>query len=137
MGGLYFSWSSLDDIHGDALKRPAVGFAASLSLVPLRALQQKGIDSIQNVVLIDVVNQPLYQLTYRMQHANGHAAAHVQLANTTTGQLRGELTQVEAVALAKSQFAGESVVEQVAYLTSTNGHHEYREKPLPAYAVTF
>jgi hypothetical protein len=22
-------------------------------------------------------------------------------------------------------------------LTSTNGHHEYREKPLPAYAVTF
>lgn len=27
--------------------------------------------------------------------------------------------------------------QRVEYLTSTNGHHEYRAKPLPAYAVTF
>ena len=23
------------------------------------------------------------------------------------------------------------------YLTTTNGHHEYREQPLPAFAITF
>lgn len=141
LGGLYFSWSNLDDIHGDHLKRPATGFSASLSLVspsvPLRALQQKGVDSILNVALIDVLNQPLYQLNYRMQYGNGHAMAHVQLAYATTGQLRGALTQAEATALAKQRFAGPSIVEQVEYLISTNGHHEYREKPLPAYAVTF
>ncbi|PRY35002.1 hypothetical protein CLV58_11585 [Spirosoma oryzae] len=141
LGGLYFSWSNLDDIHGDHLKRPATTFPASLSLVSpsvsLRALQQKGVDSVLNIALIDVLNQPLYQLNYRMQHGKGHAMIHVQLADATTGQLRGELTQAEAMALAKQRFAGPSTVEQVEYLTSTNGHHEYREKPLPAYAVTF
>ena len=29
-----------------------------------------------------------------------------------------------------------TAIERVEYLTSTNGHHEYREKPLPAYAIT-
>jgi len=151
VGGLYFSWSTLDDIHGDHLKRPAVGFSASLSLVspsvPLQALQQKGIDSVLSVTLIDVQNQPVYQVSYRIKHSNGHAMTHTQLANARTGQLRNELTQAEATALAQQRFAGgrnagpsanrPSAVERVEYLTSTNSHHEYREKPLPAYAVTF
>ena len=141
VGGLYFSWSNLDDIHGDHLKRPAAGFPASLSLVspsvPLQALQQKGMDSVLSVALIDVRNQPVYQVSYRIQQGNGHAITHTQLANARTGQLRDELTQAEATALAQQRFAGESAVERVEYLTSTNGHHEYREKPLPAYAITF
>lgn len=141
VGGLYFSWSNLNDIHGDHLKRPATGFPASLSLVspsvPLLALQQRGIDSVSSVGLIDVLGQPIYQLTYQMQHGKGHAMTHVQLADARTGALREELTKAEATALAQQRFVGSSDVEQVEYLTSTNGHHEYREKPLPAYAVTF
>ena len=39
--------------------------------------------------------------------------------------------------MAQWQFADGSAIERVEYLTSTNGHHEYREKPLPVYAVTF
>lgn len=145
-GGLYFSWSNLDEIHGDHLKRPAVGFPASLSLVsptvPLQRLQQQGIDSVSSIGLIEVLGQPVYQLTYRMQHGKGHAMTHTQLADAQTGNLRGELTKAEATALAQQRFAGgpasrPSDVERVEYLTSTNGHHEYREKPLPAYAVTF
>lgn len=142
VGGLYFSWSKLDDIHGDHLKRPASGFPASLSLVspsvPLRALQQQGVDSVVSIALIEVLNQPLYQLTYRMQHGDGHAMMnHTRLADAQTGLLRAELTKAEATALAQQRFAGGSAVERVEYLTTTNGHHEYREKPLPAYAVTF
>lgn len=141
LGGLYFSWSNLDDIHGDHLKRPIAGLPASQSLVsptiPMRALQQNGVDSILSVSLISVLNQPLYQINYRIQHSKGHVIAHVQLADATTGRLRGELTQAEAIGLAKQRFAGSSAIEQVEYLTRTNGHHEYREKPLPAYAIRF
>ncbi|MBO0939354.1 hypothetical protein J2I47_22565, partial [Fibrella sp. HMF5335] len=86
---------------------------------------------------IKVLNQPVYQLNYRMQHVKGHAMKHTQLADAKTGQLRSELTRAEATALAQQCFAGSSAVERVEYLTTTNGHHEYREKPLPAYAVTF
>jgi uncharacterized iron-regulated membrane protein len=141
VGGLYFSWSNLDDIHGDHLKRRATGFSASQPLVSpsiaLKALQQMGVDSVLNVTLIEVLNQPLYQLSYQMKHANGHVMMHTQLADAKSGQLRAELTQAEATALARQRFTGSSSVERVEYLTTTNGHHEYREKPLPAYAVTF
>lgn len=147
LGGLYFSWSRLDDIHGDPLKRPASALPLSGSLVspsvPILALSHQpgrsvgATDSVMSVQLIEVLGQPVYQLNYRMQHGNGHAMMHTQLADARTGQLRPELTKAEAVALAQGRFAGSSDVEQVEYLTGTNGHHEYREKPLPAYAVTF
>lgn len=147
VGGLYFSWSNLDDIHGDPLKRPAGAMTFSLSLVspsvPMLALSQKldriadATDSLMGVQLIEVLGQPVYQLTYRMEQRDGHVMTHTQLADARTGLLRGPLTQAEATALAQKRFARSSAIERVEYLTSTNGHHEYREKPLPAYAVTF
>ncbi|MEZ0542751.1 hypothetical protein [Fibrella arboris] len=141
VGGLYFSWSNLDNIHGDHLKRSTAGFPVSQLLVspsvPLKELQRKGIDTVLNVGMIDVLNQPLYQLSYRMQHGNGHVMTHMQLADAKTGKLRGPLTKAEAIALAQQRFNGPSVVERIEYLTTTDGHHEYREKPLPAYAITF
>ena len=39
--------------------------------------------------------------------------------------------------LAKAAFNGPPEIERVEYLTETNGHHEFRDDPLPAYAVTF
>ncbi|MFX8782149.1 hypothetical protein ABTM76_19875, partial [Acinetobacter baumannii] len=59
------------------------------------------------------------------------------LANAETGQLRGPLTKEEAVEVAQRRFNGEPKVKSVEYLTVTNSHHEYRENPLPAYAITF
>jgi len=141
LGGLYFSWSNLDDIHGDHLKRPVSSLPISVSLVspsiPLQTLQQQGIVVINTVGLIDVLGKPTYQLTYRLPSHTSDATTATQLADAQTGQLRGELTKAEATAVAQQRFAGVSTIEQVEYLTSTNGHHEYREKPLPAYAVTF
>lgn len=140
LGGLYFSWSKLDNIHGDHLKRPPATQPISLSLVspsvPLAHLEQQGIAFVSSVQLVDIVGQPVYQIAYEVDH-KGHSISHTQLADARTGRLRSKLTQTEAVAVAKSRFAGNAIVEQVEYLTSTNGHHEYRAKPLPAYAVTF
>ncbi len=70
LGGLYFSWSNLGDIHGDTLKRPAGATVLSLSLVspsvPMQTLSQKpGMDSVMGVQLIEVLGQPVYQLNYR------------------------------------------------------------------------
>ena len=60
-----------------------------------------------------------------------------RFANAETGQLRGPLTKEEAVEVAQRRFNGEPKVKSVEYLTVTNSHHEYRENPLPAYAITF
>jgi uncharacterized iron-regulated membrane protein len=64
VGGLYFSWSNLNDIHGDHLKRAATGFPVSQSLVspsvPMNALRQMGMTSLLTVTLIEVLNRPFY-----------------------------------------------------------------------------
>jgi hypothetical protein len=59
------------------------------------------------------------------------------LAHAVTGKLREPLNQQEAVAVAARHFNGQPAVIGTEYLTTTNSHHEYREQPLPAYAVTF
>lgn len=47
------------------------------------------------------------------------------------------MSEKEAVEVAKAGFSDTANVVKVEYLTSTNGHHEYRKEPLPAFAVTF
>ena len=68
-------------------------------------------------------------------HASRHMSIH--LANAYNGNLRTPLTQVEAVAIAKNRFNGETKLISVELLNQTNNHHEHRKNPLPAYAVTF
>ena len=59
------------------------------------------------------------------------------LADAVTGSLRGPLTKEEAIQVAAYRFNGKPQLKQVEHLTAVNNHHEYRENPLPAYAVTF
>ncbi|HEX8528364.1 MAG TPA: hypothetical protein VF646_00010 [Cytophagales bacterium] len=138
-GGLYFSWSDMDEIHGDHQRHPAPplrlgGPLASPSAV-LDGLQTQypGL-TVVSVQVVDVLGEPLYQVVY--QPGPGRPRG-VQLASARTGALRGPLSRAEAVALAKSRFHGPAEVAWVEYLTTAGAHHEYRENPLPAYAVRF
>ena len=138
IGGLYFSWSNMDDVHGDPQKKAPPQYRADLAFISpsiaLKNLKTKvEIDSILNIALIDILGIP----TYRIEFLHGEHHKMYQLADAQTGSLRDPLSKDEALLLAKHQFNGESSVKTVEYLTDVNGHHEYRENPLPAYAVTF
>lgn len=137
VSGLYFSWSDLDEVHGDLQMKPAPLIAMSERLVsPDSVWRQVAGDSLVGIQLVELQGRPLYQITYLHQQ-QGHDMKHVQLAEARTGQLRPALSQQEAVALAQSRFSEPAQVASVEYLTETNPHHEYREQPLPAYAITF
>lgn len=140
-GGLYFSWSNMDEVHGDHQRKHAVllsvdqPFASpQVTLYNLRRIQP--IDSLFNLQLIAILDKPYYQVNYVLQGDASHLR-HVRLADATTGELRAPLSEAEAVDLAKSQFTEKAAVSRVEYLTEVNNHHEYRENPLPAYAVSF
>ncbi len=138
-GGLYFSWSDMDEIHGDHQRHPAPplrvnGPLASPSAVLDRLQTQHPSLAVVSVQVVDVLGEPLYQVVY--QPGPGQPRG-VQLASARTGAVRGPLSRAEAVALAKSRFHGPAEVEWVEYLTAAGTHHEYRENPLPAYAVRF
>ena len=142
LGGLYFSWSNMDEVHGDPQKRPAPLFDARQAWVsPMTAIdalrKQTRLDSIVGIQTAEVLGDPVYQIHFTSREGNAGTSKRVQLADARTGTLRPPLTQAEAVRVASLRFNGEPTVTEVELLTETNGHHEYREQPLPAYAVTF
>ncbi|TWI82623.1 hypothetical protein [Chitinophaga japonensis] len=147
IGGLYFSWSNMDEVHGDFQKKPEPLLPANLPLVsPTVALNNireiAGIDSLTSIQLIQILGKPYYQIRSMGATGNNHSHDHsghqkIFLVNAETGQLRPALSEHEAVAVAKLRFNGNPKVAAVEYLTTTSRHHEYRESPLPAYAITF
>ncbi len=145
IGGLYFSWSNMDEIHGDFQKKASPQYKADLAFISpsiaLKNLKNRlEIDSILNIALIDVLGKPTYRIEFLhggQNNAHGEHHKMYQLADAQTGNLRDPLSIDEAVALAKQQYNGEPKVKSVELLKDVNGHHEYRESPLPAVAVTF
>lgn len=150
VGGIYFSWSNMDDIHGDLNRNPVPLIPAgqqfvSPSEVLLKLNTGAGVDSVKDIRLINILGRAFYQIHYLPGQASGidHAGHSdkmpfkVQLADALNGQLRGPLKESEAVEIARSAFRGNAGVAEVRLLNETSSHHEYRSNPLPAYAVSF
>ena len=147
LGGLYFTWSNMDEIHGDHQRAEAPSLAWQPGWVsPDQVLSQLPPQStLLDLRVVNVLGKPTYQVKYQASstqktEGHGHHASGVtyQLADARTGQLRPKLSRPEAVQLAQSAFIGRPAVKKVELVTQANidGHHEYRESPLPAWAVT-
>ncbi len=137
LGGLYFSWTSIKQIRGDDIRKDEPMLLLENSTTSLSQIigELKTINPvlhIESVKLADVLGRAYYQITYH----NGKKVK-TQLADAQTGKLHAALTKEEAVAVAESRLNVKASVKKVEYITETDGHHEYREKPLPAFAVTF
>ncbi|MFT6416123.1 MAG: hypothetical protein ACJARZ_001466 [Dokdonia sp.] len=139
IGGLYFSWSDMDEIHGDHQKAHTHPISGNVEFANLAGVFQKlkekdTVNYVFDTRLVQILGEPTYQIIYSQEHDRGK---RVQLADAVSGELRDGLTKEEAVKIAKNALSVSANVKSVEYLTSTNGHHEYREQPLPAFAVTF
>lgn len=137
VGGLYFSWSDMDEIHGDYEKAPPPKVAAALDFASPKAVLDSlrsisTLDSLVSLQLVSILGHPTYQLVFIEK-----GKKRIQLADALTGKLRPALTQYEAIDVAKSAFIGQPSIKETVYLTDVNNHHEYREQALPAYAVSF
>lgn len=140
VGGLYFSWTDLDKVHGDHLLAAApqipgdVGLASPAAVLSALRAGGQSVDSIASLELAQVLGAPVYRVRFWSA-----GEPRTRLADAATGQLRLALSQQEALRVAQARFAGNSQVKEVEYLTAANvgSHHEYREQPLPAWAVSF
>lgn len=135
IGGLYFSWTNIDEIHGDFQHKPAQRLNGSFHLTsPDSVLKQAAakVDSIQSVQLLSILRKPFWIIVY---FSGGKS--NKLLADAQTAAIRQPINKEEAIQIAQASFNGNPVLKGVEYITSTTGHHEYREKPLPAWAVTF
>jgi hypothetical protein len=137
LGGLYFSWTDIKEIRGEDLRldeppllsdRSNISLSTVINNIKLRDQVQE----IRAVQIVTVLDKQCYQVTY-----NNGAKNRTQLADAATGVVRQPLSEKEAVAVALSRLKAKGAVKKVEYITETGAHHEYREKPLPAYAVSF
>jgi uncharacterized iron-regulated membrane protein len=138
LGGLYFSWTDIHQVRGDHIRKPtklALPRDAVSPAVALRNLAERtGAAEVISLSVVGVLDGTYYLIRY-----GEGARTDSILADVRDGSLRDSVTETEARSIAMSALAAPSVIAEVAYITKENvsGHHEFREKPLPAWAVRF
>jgi hypothetical protein len=144
ISGIYFSWHDIDNIHGDHMRKNPHYIQSDIKVVsPTDALTElrsaTSVDSVRSVSLINVISKPVYQIAYFSGHTGEgtHHHVHYALADAETGKIRKPLSKDEAILVAKDNVLGAAKLIDSKLLERTDGHHEFREMPLPAYAVTF
>lgn len=141
LGGLYFSWTNIDAIHGDELiKHPLGALPLTENLISpnaaLSQIQNKfGSSRAIKIQLTEVLQKPYYEIAAR----DVQSKTQTFLVDAVTGAVRENLSEAEAAQIVRNALLQESELTNVEFLENeTIGrHHEYREKPLPAWAVNF
>ena len=123
ISGLYFSWTNIDEIHGDQFKKlppPMEHFTELIS--PTEIHNSSGIHSLE---LRDIAGKPYYWIN------------NSELVDAKTGISQKGISKLEALDVAKKHLVDELQVKDIKLITEIDKDHEYREKLLPAYVITY
>lgn len=123
ISGLYFSWTDIDEIHGDQYRNESM-VPGSFKDLKSPFIQPSDIE-ISSLELREIANQPYYWI-------NGK-----RLINAKTGEIKKEVTQKEAILIANKNMIKGLKVDGIEKITTTGDHHEYRSGPLPAYVISY
>jgi uncharacterized iron-regulated membrane protein len=138
VGGLYFSWTNIDEIRGENRRHEhEPTFSVRGFAKPDEAIAQASANGAHVVKfqLIDIGGEPHYEVVAELPAGKKETIAF----NAVTGVRRPQISESEANRIATESLKDPREIKSVVFLTDENvgRHHEYREKPLPAWAVTF
>ncbi|WP_034918869.1 PepSY domain-containing protein [Gillisia sp. CAL575] len=123
ISGLYFSWTDLDEIHGDQFLRAKVEKATFSDLLSPSELKLNS--KIASLELIQIGEKPFYWINNTI------------LFDATDGTKIEGISQKDALAVASQHVLNELEVLNIEKISNTDNHHEYRGKPLPAYVISY
>lgn len=123
ISGLYFSWTNIDEIHGDHLKKTEFKPKEFNNLISPSELNIS--EGIKTIELRDVNNIPHYWVNKKY------------LYNGLNGNLKESITKEEALYIANNYMKSDLEVASVEQVNQVGKHHEYRGKLLPAYVITY
>ena len=123
ISGLYFSWTNIDEIHGDQFKKINHHTKSFHNLISPSQLNIK--EGISEMELREIGNQPYYWIN------NTH------LYNAIDGSPKTNINKEEALLVAKNHMIDGLEVESIERIDTVDKHHEYREKLLPAYVISY
>ena len=122
ISGLYFSWTNIDEIRGEHLINKNVKLKEFAELISPSKLNESNINSIE---LRDISGVPYYWIN------------NANLYNAYTGNLKYSITKKEAIDIAKQNLVRGLEIKSINYISTVDKHHEYRNKLLPAYEISF
>lgn len=123
ISGLYFSWTDIDEIHGDHYRKQPRSTPISSSIFG---------DS-----LFKNVSVPLKTLA--LKNIGGEAFLWINdavLLEVKTAQVKQEITPQQAIAVVKENILASYAPVHAERITAVGPHHEYRGRPLPAYRIS-
>ncbi len=140
ISGVFFSWTTIKEIRGDHLRADHTTIEPSGEMISPTDIfaSLKASDGQAHVTsfrLVKVLELDFYEVVF--EHRGGHE--QLALFDAKTGAKRNPVTKDEAIKIASGALKEPAKVSDAQYLTEENvgGHHEYREQPLPAWAVSF
>ncbi len=123
ISGLYFSWTDLDEIHGDHFKKEEIPQSGFTDLLGTEALEWP--HPVRSLELIEIGGTPYYWID------------ETALYHARTGQRQDGISREEALQVASRYMRPDLEVAEVTMIREVDAHHEYRGKPLPAYEIRY
>ncbi|AVR47303.1 hypothetical protein C7S20_02900 [Christiangramia fulva] len=123
VGGLYFSWTDIDEIHGDQFKKIPAQQAGFNNLKGISALLPDY--KVNSVSLKEISGEPYYFVNHEL------------LINAETGEKLDEISEADALNIAGRHMKDELQVKSVEKISEVGDHHEYRGGSLPAYVISY
>ncbi len=122
ISGLYFSWTDIDEIHGDHFRSESKQKVfTNLAGISELSFSQP----VESLVLTDLLGEPYY-------FVNESTLIHAR-----SGEIKTGVSKEEAVAIARENLRDDLIPIGVSIIETTDEHHEYRGKKLPAYQISF
>lgn len=118
---MYFSWTDIDEIHGDQFRKQHV---EQVSFSSLRAPAEL-LGGVKSLQLKDIAGKPFYLLNDE------------KLIDAQTGEEKQGITEGEALAITGKYMREDLGVAGIEMIEETGDHHEYRGGPLPAYVISY
>ncbi len=134
LGGIWFTWNDIDDIHGDHLRNTKTN-----AVLTPKASVQKALEvladykTLNSITVIQVLSTPVYRIKYRTVQG----VSKMVLIDGNSGELFPEITQQQAIDIVNESKSFKAKISSVELITETDAHHEYREKSMPAWAITY
>lgn len=123
ISGLYFSWTDLDEIHGDQFKNLNYEPMAFDSLISPSEINHS--EPINKIEIKDIQEQPYFLINESF------------LYHARTGEIKKNISEEDAIYIAKNHMKEGLEISSVETIYEVGKHHEYREKLLPAYVINY
>jgi len=123
VSGIYFSWTDINEIHGDQFKKEQIVYEPFSKLISPAELENK--PNIISIELREINKKPYYWINKN------------SLYNAETGKIKRGITKDEALNIAARFMKDDLIVKDIQLITKTDKQHEYRQKLLPAYVISY